>query len=575
MIEPPVFNWRFFTLSTVLLFVVMQTINKNPLVSILMPARNAEDYISAAIESVIAQTYQNWELIILNDCSSDKTVAIVKKFQKKDNRLKLVNNNRKLGIGASVNKILKIAHGDFIARMDADDLMFPERLEKQVEFLRLNPQIGLVGSYMVEIDERGTIYGLRKVPTTHKYIKEKLYTSQTIQNPSLMMNLDSISKKELYFDNALSPVDDLDFLFRQIQDNVLTANIPEILMAYRKHNNNSSLKNIKKTFALTQQVRRKATNSYNYCPNKRQRIISFVQLLVIRYFPEFFLKEFLKKWRLKSVDGTLINEVKLRNKINKRTLSLVIPVYNEGEVLRTSVERIRRVLEFNKLSYELIVVVDGGSDETKKVARNLAKEYPGLKIYSYLKNRGKGYAVKLGFSKAKGDYIGFVDAGLDISLYSLQQMIDVLLSDSSSEVFFGNKQHYLSQTEGVSFVRKVMSLMCRYTTNILLGVDFIDTQVGLKIFKKSTIKIMLEKLPCDISGFAFDVELMQLAKEMGRSFVSCPVVIVKNEKQKTTVSIKSVIIMIRDLIKLAISSRIKPNIIGRNFTASHSRSLID
>ena len=103
------------------------------LVSVIMPAFNPQRYIRAAIRSVLSQTYVNFELIIVDDFSQDNTKEIVRSFS--DLRIKLIENTKNLGISKSLNKAIKLLKGDYIARMDADDICFPKRLEKQVSYL--------------------------------------------------------------------------------------------------------------------------------------------------------------------------------------------------------------------------------------------------------------------------------------------------------------------------------------------------------------------------------------------------------------------------------------------------------
>ena len=106
-----------------------------PLVSIIMPAYNSEKYISESIESVIKQTYQNWELLITDDKSQDSTRTIVKSYSKKDPRIKLFFNSENGGAGVARNNSIKEANGRFIAFLDADDIWLPEKLEKQINFM--------------------------------------------------------------------------------------------------------------------------------------------------------------------------------------------------------------------------------------------------------------------------------------------------------------------------------------------------------------------------------------------------------------------------------------------------------
>jgi glycosyltransferase involved in cell wall biosynthesis len=257
---------------------------ENPLVSVVMPVYNAAPFVKQAVESILTQTYKNFEFIIIDDASKDNSHEIVKKLARRDKRIRLLRNKKNIGIGATMNKLLSEVKGDFIARMDADDVAYPTRLEKQVNYLLENPDVGIVGSFMNEINEKNEFVATREVPLIHEEISEQFMTMQAIQNPTLMFNKNLVLKEELYYKDTLSPVDDLDFYFRQLWY-VKFANIPEYLMSYRKHSSNSSLKDIKKTFKLSLKVRIDAIRKYGYKPTFRGIITVFAQLVVVNLLP--------------------------------------------------------------------------------------------------------------------------------------------------------------------------------------------------------------------------------------------------------------------------------------------------
>lgn len=138
----------------------------NSLISIGIPLYNAEKYIEHAVVSVLNQTYGNFELIIVDDGSSDESVNIVRKFD--DIRIKLIVDSKNRGLPYRLNQITSLARGEFIARMDADDIMHPERIEKQLKFMQENPEVDVSGSSVYIIDSKNNILGLRHV----KLIKE-------------------------------------------------------------------------------------------------------------------------------------------------------------------------------------------------------------------------------------------------------------------------------------------------------------------------------------------------------------------------------------------------------------------
>lgn len=129
----------------------------NPLVSIIMPMYNAASQLGVCIHSILQQTYPHWELIVIDDGSTDTSVEVVKNHI--DSRIKLIENTSNLGLGRRLNEAVSVSKGEFIARMDADDVMFPDRLEKQVQYLLQHPNVDALGGWAIVIDDDYLING--------------------------------------------------------------------------------------------------------------------------------------------------------------------------------------------------------------------------------------------------------------------------------------------------------------------------------------------------------------------------------------------------------------------------------
>lgn len=314
-----------------------------PLISVLMPMFNAAPYVAEAIQSIQRQTYTHWELVVIDDNSTDDSVAIVKKLAKTDSRIKLHRNPKNLGIGATMNRALHFAKSTYLARMDADDVAFPTRFALQLAYLHEHADVGIVGSYMLEINEHNDIIAARHVPLDHEQISQNMINTQTIQNSTNMINLHLIPEAQRRYDGRYSPVDDLDFWFRQL-NYVKFANIPEYLMGYRKHSNNSSLKNIKKTFALTYRIRLKALTKYGYTTGAWQLFVHFIQTFIVFAMPNRMLYGLFKVWKGDSVKKTHLNITE--ESIAKRTpLHLKsIPAYIAEPYMPHSVIRIYKMM---------------------------------------------------------------------------------------------------------------------------------------------------------------------------------------------------------------------------------------
>jgi glycosyltransferase involved in cell wall biosynthesis len=131
-----------------------------------MSCYNADRWLEESIQSVVNQTFTNWEFLLIDDGSTDESWSIIKKYHKKDNRIVPIKKNN-TGLADSLNLGIARANGSWIARLDADDLCEPTRLDEQFRFVKKHPEIGLVGSWIIELDENGKIIKTHKYPSSH------------------------------------------------------------------------------------------------------------------------------------------------------------------------------------------------------------------------------------------------------------------------------------------------------------------------------------------------------------------------------------------------------------------------
>jgi len=206
-----------------------------PLVSVIMPSYNAEKYIAESIESVLHQTYSNWELIVTDDCSSDHTPDIVRGFCEKDSRIDFVVARQHSGIAGTRNQCLSRAKGRFVAFLDNDDLWYPEKLKKQVGFM-LDKGCAFSYSAYELMREDGTPKG--KTIQTAGVISYNKYLRNTIIGSGTIM-LDQQQTGSLVMpDNATS--DDMALWCKILKDGHRAYPIPEVLMRYRVRSNSAS-----------------------------------------------------------------------------------------------------------------------------------------------------------------------------------------------------------------------------------------------------------------------------------------------------------------------------------------------
>jgi glycosyltransferase involved in cell wall biosynthesis len=209
-----------------------------PRVTVLMPVHNSEMYLSESIESILNQTYGDFEFIIINEDPGSITRAILDRYSKKDDRIKVYHQERQ-GLIASLNKGCELANGEYIARMDADDICLPERLERQLSFMDENPSVGVCGSWAEIIDSNGDLIGNFCPPTSTALIKWNLIFYCGIAHPSAIFRKESVKELGFYHKDCLH-CEDYDLWVRAM-NHFEFGNIPEFLLKLRKHNRNLTL----------------------------------------------------------------------------------------------------------------------------------------------------------------------------------------------------------------------------------------------------------------------------------------------------------------------------------------------
>ena len=214
-----------------------------PAITVLMPVYNGFKYLDEAMKSILNQTFQNFEFIIIDDGSTDDSVKIIKSYD--DNRIRLVENKNNLGQSETLNIGLNIAKGKYIARMDQDDISMPERLERQSEFMEDNPQIGVCGTWIQLI---GKYNGIAELETEDDLIKIKLLTNQNLAHPSVMIRKQILENYKLSYSISYTVAQDYDLWVRMF-DHCSFANLPKPLLKYRIHENQKSRKVVEQNSA--------------------------------------------------------------------------------------------------------------------------------------------------------------------------------------------------------------------------------------------------------------------------------------------------------------------------------------
>jgi glycosyltransferase involved in cell wall biosynthesis len=262
-----------------------------PLISVIMPVFNAAAYLKPAVNSILSQSYSNFEYIIVNDCSTDSSLKILRSFR--DPRIKIISNSKNLGVAGSLNRALKLAKGKYVARMDADDISHPDRLRKQVEFLELNPNTIACGVQTEIIDGQNQIISTRSFPISSKSCHDYLMLTSPILHPTLMTRA-SVYKK-IGYTAKYKTAEDWDLYFKLLKFGKL-ANLPDTLYSYRQIFGSNGFKNIKNAFILITKIRLQAIKN-GYQPAWLMLLSNLVQALIVFLLPEKLVFRLFSFWR--------------------------------------------------------------------------------------------------------------------------------------------------------------------------------------------------------------------------------------------------------------------------------------
>jgi glycosyltransferase involved in cell wall biosynthesis len=206
-----------------------------------MPIYNGDLYLREAIDSILNQTLQDFELIVIDDDSTDSTASVLKDYCARDPRIKLHQQPNNKGIVEALNLGLRLARGKYIARMDADDISLPQRFQKQVRFMDSHAEIGICGSWIKTIGEQaGDVW---RYPESHDAIHASMLFANTLVHSSVMIRIENLRAHNLWYDeNAQSYFEEDYDLWSRALPYLQFANLPEILLFYRLHAGNISNK---------------------------------------------------------------------------------------------------------------------------------------------------------------------------------------------------------------------------------------------------------------------------------------------------------------------------------------------
>ncbi|MBI4990591.1 glycosyltransferase [Candidatus Gottesmanbacteria bacterium] len=197
------------------------------------------------------------------------------------------------------------------------------------------------------------------------------------------------------------------------------------------------------------------------------------------------------------------------NKTPNHKLSVIVPAFRQAKTIVRDFKRIEKVLSQIRYPYEIIIVVDGYGDGTYKEAKKIKS--PNVKVMVYMKNQGKGHAVRLGMSKATGDYIAFIDAGMEIDPNGISMLLEHM-EWYNADIIVGSKRHPASIVNYPP-VRKILSIGYQWIVWFLFHLHVRDTQAGIKIFKRKVLEKILPRLL--VKRYAFDLEMLAVSQRLG------------------------------------------------------------
>lgn len=202
-----------------------------------------------------------------------------------------------------------------------------------------------------------------------------------------------------------------------------------------------------------------------------------------------------------------------KKKITKESidLSIILPAFNAEKTIFSNLSRIKEVLDRMNLNYELICVVDGKADNTMKNAKKFSKKYRNVKVIGYLTNLGKGHAVRYGMARARGEIIGFIDAGDELNPNALPILLEQM-KWYEADIVIGSKRHQASRVY-YSWQRRIISIGYQMVVRLLFGLKVKDTQVGMKLFRREVLQKVLPRIL--VKAYAFDIEMLSVANYLG------------------------------------------------------------
>jgi glycosyltransferase involved in cell wall biosynthesis len=256
----------------------------HPLVSVVMPVYNAAEFVEEAVASIQNQSYSWWELLCVDDESTDRSAEVLQSLAAQDPRIRVIRRPEHGGVASACNAGLLQARGELIARMDADDVASPDRLERQVLYLLGHPSAVAVGGQVVMVDRFRHVISQKRFPTEPEAIRRMMFSCMPVQQGAMLVHRGRLPRDFAWYQPGATTAEEVELLFRFLEHGEL-ANLEETVLKYRLHGNNVSLRQPKKTFILTLRARLKAVFAYGYRPTLTGLLVTYCQTVAVLLLP--------------------------------------------------------------------------------------------------------------------------------------------------------------------------------------------------------------------------------------------------------------------------------------------------
>ena len=286
----------------------------SPMVSILMPVYKTSQYLREAVDSILSQTFTDFELIVLNDCSPDNAEDILDEYT--DPRIVRYLGEKNVGLANVLNVGMQMAKGKYIARMDSDDLSIPNRLEVQVDYLERHPDIDLCSCGMKLFDAKDGTWVRESDPDK---IRISALFFSPILHASSVWRKESFEKKDLHFEQEMVPAEDYDLWCRALSEGLRMVNIPDCLYLYRIHANQAT-ENTDRTSQKEVEVRKRFLHAIYSDAGEKE--IARIAAMKSCSDPDEF-KQIAESLQSMNAEVGFFNAEKLRNQLEKRRLYLL------------------------------------------------------------------------------------------------------------------------------------------------------------------------------------------------------------------------------------------------------------